>query len=273
MMRHQNTNSPCAADRSAIADDLSPRVRAAITELLRAYDYAQAAGQDLWSFAVEIETLRSLGLSETDFRWLECMGLVEHAREVTRMEEYPRQFQQLGKLSFSKRTCFVLTERGVTAARVAGSGVTTTNSHLPRPGSNGHPIATEHTNSGESSVNGETASTKSPGTSKLTGLVPTWDSERHELRVNGMLVKQFKWPALNQEMLLATFQEEGWPSRIDDPLPPQPEQDSKRRLSDTIKCLNRKQSHEILHFRGDGTGEGVVWEFIEPGRSHPSEPS
>ena len=62
--------------------------------------------------------------------------------------------------------------------------------------------------------------------------------------------------------ILAAFEEEGWPSRIDDPLPPQPEQDSKRRLSDTIKCLNRKQASPLIHFRGDGTGEGVVWDTI-----------
>ena len=49
----------------------------------------------------------------------------------------------------------------------------------------------------------------------------------------------------------------------DDPLPPHAEQDSNsRRLSDTIKCLNRKQMNELIHFRGDGTGEGVIWERL-----------
>ena len=82
--------------------------------------------------------------------------------------------------------------------------------------------------------------------------------------MNGELVKRFKWPAANQEAVLSAFQEEGWPVRIDDPLPPQPEQDSKRRLGDTIKCLNRKQKSQLIHFRGDGTGQGVVWELVEP---------
>ena len=62
---------------------------------------------------------------------------------------------------------------------------------------------------------------------------------------------------------MSAFEEEGWPPRIDDPLSPHPDQDTKRRLSDTIKCLNRKQSNRIIHFRGDGTGEGVIWEFVE----------
>ena len=65
-------------------------------------------------------------------------------------------------------------------------------------------------------------------------------------------------------MILSCFQESGWPVRIDDPLPPQAEQDSKRRLSDTIKCLNRKQVAPLMHFRGDGTGEGVIWERTCP---------
>jgi hypothetical protein len=92
---------------------------------------------------------------------------------------------------------------------------------------------------------------------------PSWESDRHELRLGNVLVKQFKWPATNQEMVLAAFQEEAWPFRVDDPLPPHPDQDSKRRLSDTIKCLNRKQKNPLLRFRGDGTGEGVIWEMVE----------
>ena len=40
------------------------------------------------------------------------------------------------------------------------------------------------------------------------------------------------------------------------------EQDPKRRLSDTTKCLNRKQTNELIRFRGDGTGEGVTWELV-----------
>ena len=83
------------------------------------------------------------------------------------------------------------------------------------------------------------------------------------LGINGTTVKRFRWTAANQETILAAFEEEGWPHRIDDPLPPQPDQDSKRRLSDTIKCLNRKQINQLIHFHGDGTGEGVIWELVE----------
>jgi hypothetical protein len=66
----------------------------------------------------------------------------------------------------------------------------------------------------------------------------------------------------NQERIIAAFEEEGWPRRIDDPLPPHPEQDPKHRLRDTIKSLNRHQVNRLLHLTGDGTGQGVRWQII-----------
>jgi hypothetical protein len=65
---------------------------------------------------------------------------------------------------------------------------------------------------------------------------------------------------MNQELVLAAFEEERWPRRILDPLSPQPFHDVKRRLSDTIKFLNRRQENEFIRFHGDGSGEGVIWE-------------
>jgi hypothetical protein len=93
-------------------------------------------------------------------------------------------------------------------------------------------------------------------------LVPKWDAQRHELFFHDQIVKRFRWPAENQEAVLNAFEEEGWPSRIDDPIPQQSEMDPKRRLADTIKCLNRNHHSAILRFRGDGTGEGVLWDLI-----------
>jgi hypothetical protein len=58
------------------------------------------------------------------------------------------------------------------------------------------------------------------------------------------------------------FEEEGWPPRIDDPLPPSPEIDAKSRLRYTIKSLNKRQKKQLIHFMGDGSGEGIMWECI-----------
>ena len=89
---------------------------------------------------------------------------------------------------------------------------------------------------------------------------PKWNTERRELYFHGEMVKRFRWPAPNQETILEVFSEEGWPLKIEDPLPQESGLNPKRRLGDTIKCLNRNQRASLIRFRGDGTGEGVIWE-------------
>ena len=44
-----------------------------------------------------------------------------------------------------------------------------------------------------------------------------------EVRYRDEIVKRYRVPAPNQELILAAFEEEGWPQLIDDPLPPQDE--------------------------------------------------
>jgi hypothetical protein len=92
---------------------------------------------------------------------------------------------------------------------------------------------------------------------------PRWDPQRRELSVDGRIVKRFRLPAPNQESILTAFEEEGWPLRILDPLPPKDEMDCKRRLHETIKTLNRHHFSRIIRFCGDGTGQGVLWEWLE----------
>lgn len=205
--------------------------------LLEAFEYAEQSSGNHWEFAVEIQELRDAGLTTNDLRFIVRRHLVVHGREVTVPGNDGRDFQPTGDLSFTKRTCFVLTREGVEAARRSCM------SCAP----------------GAPSFRTPTASDKVASDS----CVPSWDPEKRVLSFDGQVVKHFKWHAVNQEAILATFEEEGWPSRIDDPLTPQPGQDSKRRLSDTVKCLNRKQKKCLLHFRGDGTGEGVTWEVVD----------
>ncbi len=216
-------------------NDLLPaRISKATDLLLEAYRYARSLEQDLWNFSVEIKILRDLGLTQNDFRWLVCRGLVEHAREVTRVGDDDREFQPTGKLLFSKRTCFVLTEAGVAFSEAI-------NGAAPESRQYEGPVKESHSN----------------GLSR-----PSWDCDRRELRVGDHVVKQFKLPSPNQEQILMVFQEEGWPARIDDPLPPATGADPRQRLRDTIKSLNRHQKEHLICFKGDGTGEGVLWEFV-----------
>ncbi len=229
---------------------VTPRLLAAFTLLLEAIDYAEQTQCDYWEFAVELEELFALGLKKNDFRWLTRSGLVEHMREVTLESDDRRAFVPTGGLTYPDRTCFVLSEIGVVLARQT-SGIANTNSS---------DSAGEVDSDARIDIGNTRVKSQHNGRHARKSASPYWDSARRVLTLNGKIVKYFKWAAENQERILCVFEEEDWPCRIDDPLTPCPEQNSKRRLSDTIKCLNRKQSNPLIHFRGDGTGEGVIWE-------------
>lgn len=220
------------AHTSIVGSSLSAavrRVHEGLHFLLEAYEYAADVGVDPWTFALELRELRSLGLTNSDLRWLVLKKFVESARETTLPGDELRSFRPLRGLTFGKRTCFVLTEVGLEAARSAGPIVSDVEDAKPAP------------------------------LSPAPRVVPRWDADLQELRINGLVVKQFKVPAPNQEMVLAAFEEEQWPPRIDDPLPPQSDQEPKRRLHDTIVSLNRSHKHRLIRFMGDGSGEGVRW--------------
>ena len=212
--------------------DILSRMRPALDLLFQAHEYAQLTSRNSWEFAVEIQELYKLGMSPNNLRLLVRLSLVEHAREAS-PDNGAREFKPTGEFTFTKHTCFVLTSEGIDVA-----------SEFPERRSD--------------------AIVPDQGPHNLKRVLPTWDVENRILCYNGQIVKKFNWYAANQETVLAAFEEEHWPTRIDDPLAPQPEQDAKRRLSDTIKCLNRKQKNSLIHFRGDGTGEGVIWELVEP---------
>lgn len=99
---------------------------------------------------------------------------------------------------------------------------------------------------------------------------PEWCPTTRVLKIAGKVVKHFKWPAPNQEMLITAFAELNWPDQIDDPLP-QTNVCPKRKLHDTIKCLNRNQIHPLIKFRGDGTGLAARWEFRPPEEEKPEQ--
>jgi hypothetical protein len=101
------------------------------------------------------------------------------------------------------------------------------------------------------------------GKSENAAVVPHWNSQTRELWVGKRLVKRFRVPSRAQEAILEAFHEEGWPVRIDDPLPPLTDGLPKDRLRSTIRHLNSNQHAPLVRFRGDGTGQGVLWEFVD----------
>jgi len=245
--------------------------------LKEAYDYAIELGRDFWDFAVEIAVLESVGLSVSDLRWLACNGYVEHAGELSVPGEAVRRFTARGGLTFCDRTCFVLTDsghefvvqrsldevfpwgaaEGTQPLNHNGNGFAVTAS-VRDPNRHGQQVAkaNRHVRNGRRVRHGLTRSEL---------VRPIWDIERRQLRLGTDLIKQFKLPSANQETVLTAFEEDGWPPRIDDPLPPKANLPSKQRLHDTIKSLNRNQQHRLLRFSGDGSGEGVCWSVRSSG--------
>jgi hypothetical protein len=88
---------------------------------------------------------------------------------------------------------------------------------------------------------------------------PTWNRNKRMLLWGSLVIKSFRKTAPNQEILLDSFEEEGWPARIDDPIPPSPGIVPTVRLHDTIKRLNHGMAFHVIRFYGDGTGLGVEW--------------
>jgi hypothetical protein len=95
-------------------------------------------------------------------------------------------------------------------------------------------------------------------------LKPRYDPAKRELRLGDRLVKRFRVPAGNQVLILKAFEEEAWPDRIDDPLPPNSDIDPHERLKAAIKRLNKAQIEHLIQFSGDGTGRAILWSLIPP---------
>lgn len=244
------TSPRAAAEKSRARMDganlvLPTRVEQALVRLLESHEYALDVGCQVWEFAVEINEFKAHGLTSSDWRWLCHKGLVEHGRERTMDEERERSFLRGGVLQLTRRTCFVLTDEGVRLTRQFLVDGAASGGPKPMPSD---ALLVERV---------------APNLLDFSPAPPTWDRDRQQLRVGKAIVKEFKLPAPNQEAILAAFQEENWAPRIDDPLSPQAEIDPKRRLHDTITSLNRNQKAPLVRFLGDGSGQGVRWEYAK----------
>jgi hypothetical protein len=272
-MHHHADQTPEAAI-SAVA----PQIREGIGQLLRAFAYSRDLECSVWDFSVEIERLLAQGLTTSDLRWLVKRGYLSHAQEITTPSDSNRRFDTgCRNLAFSSNSCFVVTDSGVATFGSCAAPKDRPAADLITPSSEEETFdrASEAfvnmAESGEvpySARQMEHVSTVVPSlrlryaASIDAGAGPSWDRETRTFMVGEYLVKRFRVPSPNQEAVLDAFQEEGWPRSVDDPLSPVPEQQPKRRLRDTIKCLNMNQANRAIRFRGDGTGQRVSWEVL-----------
>lgn len=215
---------------------LAPGIQAALALLLRVDEDGRAFQRPLWEFAVEITVLDQLGLAREDLRRLLGNGLVEQRLETSRPAAAKRSFRPVANLMFGDRACFVLTDTGRAWSRQSC------------PGAGGSLVLVP--------------SSGTPAPVAVAAPTPIWNSVRRELILTGLLVKRFTQPAPHQEVVLGALQEEDWPARIDDPIPGRSGPQARKRLQDTLARLNQHQVNRLLRFRGDGTGEGILWEQV-----------
>lgn len=218
----------------------------ALAKLLRAREYADEVGVDPWKFAVEWRVLKARGLEETEARYLFARGLIELRREISIPGAFERTFVQHDVPRLSRDSVFVVTETG--AAFYRGVCACAETSVPPSsPDRSTYPVAVHSSQTDER---------------PRALLKPHWDPDRRELTFGGQIVKRYRVPSPNQELILSVFQEEEWPEFIDDPLPPMKDVDSITRLQATVKSLNRRQVKNLIRFSGNG-GRKVIWSVPE----------
>lgn len=217
---------PDAALRARQSADRIPELRQLLALLWESYLAAQELGCDACEFALQLTSLRTRGISDSAVRLLFHQEMIDHLCETTRRGQRRRSFRAVPNTAFTATSCFVLTPLGAATAQ------------------------------GWLTPEREAAPGREPGNK------PYYDAGQRTLFVGDRVVKRFRVPATNQELILLSLQEEGWPSRLNDPLPPRKDVNPKQRLHDTIKRLNRHQGHARIHFNGDGTGRGVHWQIV-----------
>jgi len=209
-----------------------PSVRAAFARLLGEFECAASLARTVWDFALGLPRLRQTGLSDACLRALIAAGHVEHRVEQTPRARH-RRFRAAASAHWHKRSRFVLTAGGAGLAR-----------QLLQQGMLG---LLEGVGPVGAAGNG----------------TPYWDAAVRDLWYRHCLVKHFRREAPNQGHLLDAFQELGWPLRMDDPLPRHAGVDSRDRLRDTVKSLNRCQAPLVVHFEVEVTGLGVRWRGVD----------
>ena len=216
--------------------EIASGMNSGLVALLRAHVCAQDANASTWDFALHVSELFQNGMSMSDIRWLIAKGFAEHGQEISVFGNPHRSFLRVDGLVIDIASCLVLTPSGVNLAETVCRQSCATSESWPQ-------------------------TTKQ---STFSAHTPYWDSGRRELSVAGTIIKRFRVPAQNQELILSAFQEEGWPHHIYDPLPTNRKINTHVRLHDAINRLNGCQKLPLVRFHGNGSGNGISWELRQP---------
>ena len=89
--------------------------------------------------------------------------------------------------------------------------------------------------------------------------LPRYDALREALFVGDVVAKQFRHAAPNQQLILVTFEDLGWPYCIEDPIPQEKDVCPNERLANAVKRLNLNCQKKLIHFSVRGSGTSVSW--------------
>ncbi len=109
-------------------DELPVEAMAALKLLSKPYSCARDLCLAPWEFSLRLPHLLDLGVGETVLRRLTASGHIEFADDVSAFRDARRQFIPATGLTFTARSCFVLSAKG--AAALNGNGAA---SHLAPP--------------------------------------------------------------------------------------------------------------------------------------------
>ena len=92
---------------------------------------------------------------------------------------------------------------------------------------------------------------------------PCWIETKRELWYGGQVILRLKNRAENQHAILNTFQNQGWPTRVEVRLPNGTSENSENtRLNDARTKLNKKLQQGTIRFAGDHSGAGCTWSRV-----------
>jgi hypothetical protein len=250
-------------DLSAWLPVRAPKWQVVWATLLESHSYAQDVGGDPWDFAVEVDRLRSVGLTTNDLRWLVAKHLIEHSAGSDK--QAPKRSRRAIQRSTARRKSLIFTARSRIILTDSGLSFALSACHPPAMLPLAGEPPSEHNSTQLTASRSPASDLLSPTSDpSLAAALPRWDATTRTLWLGACEIKRYRVPAPNQELVLAAFEEEGWPTHIDDPLPPTQEVDSKHRLHDTIIRLNRGHKHPLIRFHGNGNGLAIHWQRLSP---------
>jgi hypothetical protein len=185
--------------------------------------------------AMALARLRELDIPDAILTWMMYQAHIDHLLPTCRESGRQGKPQPVASLQFGQASAFVLTDAGADFANGFLADVL---------------------------VPEEDSFDRAWEGLLLRPLLPSYDREGRVFCWGRHVIKWFRQPSFNQEVVLRAGEAQGWPSWFDVSLVRRKGRNLKVCLHDTLKDLNRRQAFPLIHFKGDGSGTRVGWDFL-----------